>query len=299
MAFGPPVEKNANAGAPIIGLKVTDKQKFTYHLPGHSYLYYEVMLLGCHPGCLHARLDGGKLPLPGETAAGRGGGLRGPKMPAKARTKKADAQGTGGVVEGDPDEILAEPTDARNRKVLAVGREAAYLSPDDNTTVVCPPENLTAMFIEAAKCWPRTGLARASGAAVTIEGLDGTDVIPFLNPESNKPLRFDSKVQVVEHVVSSRNPPPASLLVLLYKAKSSLGKRILTARTYLPAWRLRFRLGFDTSIFQSADDIEMFRLNVLAYAGGYIGLGAWRPNAPKAPGRFGRYQLISFEPAAK
>lgn len=292
MAFGPPVEKNANAGAPTVGLKATPKEKFNYHLPGHTYLYYTAELLGCHPGCLHARLDGSKLPLPGDTA--RGGGLSRPKAAAK-RGKKA-APGAGGVVEGDPDDILAEPTDARNRKILAVGREAAYLSPDDSTTIVCPAENLTAMFIEAAKCWPRTGLARASGAAVMIESLDGTDVIPFLNPETNKPLRFDSKVQVVEHVVSSRNPPPAGVLVLLYKAKSSTGKRILTARTYLPAWKLRFRLGFDTSIFQDADMLEMFHLNVLGYAGGYIGLGAWRPNAPKAPGPFGRYQLVSFEP---
>jgi hypothetical protein len=291
MAFGPPVEKNANAGAPTLGLKVTPKDKFTYHLPGHTYLYYTCELLGCHPGCLHARLDGSKLPLPGDTA--RGGGLSRPKTPAK-RGKKA-AQGAGGVVAGDPDEILAEPTDARNRKVLAVGREAAYLSPDDNATIVCPEENLKAMFIEAAKCWPRTGLARASGAAVMVESLEGNDVIPFLNPETDKPLRFDSKVQVVEHVVSSRNPPPASVLVLLYKAKSSTGKRILTARTYLPAWRLKFRIGFDTSIFQDADMLEMFHLNVLAYAGGYIGLGAWRPNAPKAPGPFGRYQLIAFD----
>ena len=294
MAFGPPVEKNANAGAPVIGLKVTPQAKFDYHLPGHTYLYYNIELLGVHPGILMARLDGSALPLPGETA--RGGGIGRAKAAPKARGKKA-TPGTGGIVEGDPDEILAEPTDARNCKVLAIGKKAAYLSPDDDTTIVCPPENLRAMLVEAGKCWPRTGLARACGGATTIMGLDDSDVIPFLNPETNKPFRFDSKVQVVEHIASSRNPPPASVLVLLYKAKSSTGKRILTARTYLPAWKLRFRVGLDTSIFQDAGMVEMFHLNGLAYAGGYIGLGAWRPNAPKSPGNFGRYQLVAFESA--
>jgi len=293
MAFGAPVEKNANAGAPVVGVKLAAGQKFDYHLPGHDYHRFDVTLLGIHPGILMARLDGSQLPLPGDTARA-GGGIRAPR--ATPKSKKVET--AKGVLESDIDEVLAEPTDARNRKVIAAGYKAAYVSPDDPTLLVCPPENLTGMFVEAAKCWPRTGLTRASGGMVVVSACNDSDVIPFLNPETDKPLRFDSKARVVEHPVSSRNPPPAGVLVLLYKAKSSTGKRILTARTYLPAWKLKFRLAFDAATFEAIGDrdpIEMFRLNVLAYAGGYIGLGSWRPGAPKGPGPFGRYQLVAFD----
>ena len=282
MAFGPPPAKDANAGAPVTGLKLSKKQELgDYHLPGQTYLWREATLLSVHPGALMAQLKTSTLPLPGDIVPRGMAGVKAPKGRAK---KKAGDDDTG--------ETLADelPTDARDRKVIAVGRGNAYLSPDDKDVLVCPFENLRSMFIDAGKCWPGSGLARACGAAVMVE----PDFIPFLDPETDKPLKYNSQVRVVEHPVSSRRPA-SGVLALLYKAKSSTGKRIATVRPYLPAWKLKFRIGFDGSVFQNDEAIEIFKDNILAYAGGYIGLMAWRPGAPKTPGPFGRYQLVKFE----
>jgi hypothetical protein len=280
MAFGPPPAKDANAGAPVTGLKLSKKQELgDYHLPGQTYHWRDVEIMGIHPGLLMAQLKTSALPLPGDVAPRGMAGVRTPK----GAKKKATVDG----------ETLADelPTDARERKVLAAGRENAYLSPDTKDVLVCPFENLRSMFIDAGKCFPGTGLSRACGAAVLVE----PDFIPFLDPETDKPLKFNGQARVVEHPVSSRRPAGGDVLVLLYKAKSSTGKRIATARPYLPAWKLKFRIGFDGSVFQNDEAIEIFKDNVLAYAGGYIGLMAWRPGAPKTPGPFGRYQLVKFE----
>ena len=284
MAFGPPPAKDANAGAPVTGLKLSKKQELgDYHLPGQIYHWYDAELVGVHPGLLMAQLKTSALPLPGDVAPRGMAGVRAPKGSAKKR-KAEDAEG----------ETLADelPTDSRDRKVIAAGRENAYLSPDQKDVLVCPFENLRSMFIDAGKCFPGTGLSRACGAAVMVE----PDFIPFLDPETDKVLKLTGSARVVEHPVSSRRPTGGDVLVLLYKAKSSTGKRIATARTYLPAWKLRFRVGFDGSVFQNDEAIGIFKKNVLEYAGGYVGLMAWRPGAPKTPGPFGRYQLVKFEP---
>ena len=291
MPFGPPPPKDANAGAPLLGIKVTEKQKITgdYRIPGQTYLWREIELIGIHPGLLMANLETTALPLPGDVKPSGGFGVRAPKG-----SKKSDNAIGGGAV----DQELAEepPTDARDRKILKASMTSAYLSPTDRITLVCPAENLQSMFIDAGKNQPRTGLARACGSAIMIE----PDFVPFLDPETNKPLKFGRNIRVVEHPVSSRTPPQSDVLVLLYKAKSSTGKRIATARPYLPAWKLRFRVGLDAFIWamgatNEAKADEIFSENVLAYTSGYVGLMAWRPGAPKGPGRFGRYQIVKYE----
>jgi hypothetical protein len=283
MAFGPPPVKDANAGAPPIGIKLAPRQQLTdYQMPGQSYRRFVVELLGIHPGLLMAHLETTALPLPGDIKPRGGFGVKGPK-PAGAKTKTP--------VQPAEDLTDEPPTDARDRKVIKAAENSAYLDPDNRTSLVCPHENLRSMFVDAGKCWPGSGLARACGSAVIIE----PDFVPFLDPETDKPLKFGRNVRVVEHPVSSRKPAQADVLVLLYKAKSSTGKRIATARPYLPAWKLRFTVGLDMSLFTDDDAVDKFHLNVLAYSGAYVGLMAWRPGAPKGPGPFGRYQVTRFD----
>lgn len=250
-------------------------------IPGQEYLCYEIELTGIAPGVLMNRLDEAVLSFPGVKSMDR---------PAKgniSKKKPQKAPTTSNIVAAGE---TAEVAHVDLKAAYRAARGVSYLMPNSDI-LCCPVDNLQALALSAARQWPGSGLLQAVGASVFFE----ENYIPFLHPTKDEPLvlKPQGEVDVVYHTRMKESTPDP--LILVKPAKSSTGKRILTARVFLSQWRLTFRVLYDAVMVSKKAAEEVFLPQIWTFGGGHVGLMSWRPGAPGGPGPHGRYQVTKYK----
>lgn len=79
------------------------------------------------------------------------------------------------------------------------------------------------------------------------------------------------------------------------KIVSVQNSKVARTRPLIPTgWTMSFRVELDTDLL----NVEEFE-QIMDIAGHRIGIGDWRPSAPKVPGPFGRFIVTSFDGKAR
>lgn len=151
--------------------------------------------------------------------------------------------------------------------LMAQIEQEAGLYWSDELGVYLPIDNLLRMFLDASK---KLKLGRqAVGIMPTAEY--GVPLI-FDGHKNYKRLTSEPKFR--------------------FRKSVTVGTaKVMRTRPMIPTgWRAEINVELDTDLI----DKEQFR-DICEIAGLRIGLGDWRPGAPRVPGPFGRFQVINFE----
>lgn len=150
--------------------------------------------------------------------------------------------------------------------LMAQIEQEAGLYWSDEMGVYLPVDNLLRMFLDSAK---KMKLGRqAVGIMPTAEY--GVPLI-FDGHKSYKRITTEPKFR-------------------FRKAVSVSSAKVMRTRPMIPTgWTAEIGIELDTDLI----DIEQFH-DICEIAGLRIGLGDWRPGAPRVPGPFGRFSIESF-----
>lgn len=151
--------------------------------------------------------------------------------------------------------------------LMAQIEQEAGLYWSDEMGVYMPVDNLLRMFLDAAK---KLKLGRqAVGIMPTAEY--GVSLV-FDGHKNYKRITTEDKFR-------------------FRKAVGVNGSKVMRTRPLIPSgWTAEILIELDSDLI----DVEQFR-DICEIAGLRIGLGDWRPGAPKVPGLFGRFIVSSFE----
>lgn len=152
-----------------------------------------------------------------------------------------------------------------------LGREefqgALYYS--DELGVYLPSENLQRLFLDAAK---KTKQGRQAIA-----------------------IRLTEPVGYALDFPHSRNLEKLKATPSMHfrRVVGVNGKKVVRVRPLIPTgWRCHFSIELDTG--SNGLNPEQFH-TICDNAGLYVGLGDWRPGAPKVPGQFGKFIVTHFD----
>lgn len=136
----------------------------------------------------------------------------------------------------------------------------------DELGVYLPVDNLLRMFLDAAK---KVKLGRQA-----------VGIMP--TAEYGVPLVFDGHRSFKRLTTEDR--------FRFRKAVTVSSSKVMRTRPMIPTgWEAEVEVELDTDLI----DVEQFR-DICDIAGLRIGLGDWRPGAPRVPGPFGRFEVVEF-----
>lgn len=137
---------------------------------------------------------------------------------------------------------------------------------DDKLGVYMPIDNLHRMFLDAAK---KIKMGRQA-VGILIDAEFGIS-IDFLNNKNLDKIKKDPSMR--------------------FRKCVTIGQvKVARTRPLIPTgWRMTFNVELDTDLL----NVEEFE-QICDIAGHRIGLGDWRPSAPKVPGPFGRFIITKF-----
>ena len=176
----------------------------------------------------------------------------------------------------------ADPLDEFARKLKKVSAKRAKTEDDhllmaqieqeaglywsDELGTYMPSDNLQRMFLDACK---KLKLGRQS-VGIIIDHEYGVPVI-FENHKNWKKITTDPRYR-------------------LRKSVTIGAAKVMRTRPLIPTgWELTISIELDPEMI----DVDQFH-EICHIAGNRIGLGDWRPGAPKVPGRFGRFEVTKF-----
>ena len=141
----------------------------------------------------------------------------------------------------------------------------------DDLGVYLPVDNLQRMFLDACK---KIKMGRQS-------------VGIMVDAEYGVPLEFKNS----KNLAALKKDPS----MMFRKCVGVNGSKVPRTRPLIPTgWKASFVVELDTDLL-NVEELEQ----ILDIAGTRIGLGDWRPSAPKVPGGFGRFIVESFNGKAR
>lgn len=154
-----------------------------------------------------------------------------------------------------------------DHQLMADIEQQAGLYWSDDIGVYLPIDNLLRMFLDASKKIKM--------------GRQAVGIMP--TAEYGVPLIFDGHKNYDRLTKEKR--------FRFRKAVTVGAAKVMRTRPLIPTgWRAEIEVDLDAELI----DVDQFR-DICDIAGLRIGLGDWRPGAPRVPGPFGRFSVIEFK----